>query len=87
MQGERCRWNLVKNPLRMNGKQRSVRSAGREMVDPSGQELRILLDSVNVIHKEFFHGFDYVATRMPTKDPNLLSVCFVRDLHGNRVHI
>ncbi|MDQ3494575.1 MAG: type I restriction endonuclease subunit R [Pseudomonadota bacterium] len=39
--------------------------AEREPVDTSGQALRILLDSLDVIRKECFHGFDYVGTSDP----------------------
>jgi len=41
--------------------------AEREPVDTSGQALRILLDSLDVIRKEFFHGFDYTGTNDPKK--------------------
>ncbi len=34
-------------------------SSGREPVDTSGQALVILLDTLDVIRREFFHGFDY----------------------------
>ena len=41
--------------------------AEREPVDTSGQALAILLDSLDVIRKEFFHGFDYSGTNDPKK--------------------
>ena len=41
--------------------------ADREPVDTSGQALGILLDSLDVIRKEFFHGFDYAGTHDPKK--------------------
>ncbi len=41
--------------------------AEREPVDTSGQALRILLDSLDVIRKEFFHGFDYAGTNDPKR--------------------
>ena len=41
--------------------------AEREPVDTSGQALRILLDSLDVIRKEFFHAFDYVGTNDPKR--------------------
>ena len=41
--------------------------AEREPVDTSGQALRILLDSLDVIRMEFFHGFDYAGTDDPKK--------------------
>lgn len=31
----------------------------REPVDTSGETLRILLDTLDVLRREFFHGFDY----------------------------
>ena len=38
-----------------------TRDAGdeREPVDTSGEALRILLDTMDVVRREFFHGFDY----------------------------
>ena len=46
-----------------------TKDAGAEQapVDTSGQALRILLDSLDVIRKEFFHGFDYAGTEDPKK--------------------
>lgn len=41
--------------------------ADREPVDTSGQALGILLDSLDVIRNEFFHGFDYAGTQDPKK--------------------
>lgn len=39
----------------------------QEPVDTSGQALSILLDSLDVIRKEFLHGFDYSGTNDPKK--------------------
>ena len=37
----------------------------REPVDTSGQALGILLDTIDVIRREFFHGFDYAGHANP----------------------
>ncbi len=44
-----------------------TRDAGaeREPVDTSGAALRVLLDTLDVIRKEFFHGFDYAGFEQP----------------------
>lgn len=44
-----------------------TRDAGseREPVDTSGQALAILLDTLDVIRREFFHGFDYAGFADP----------------------
>lgn len=44
----------------------------REPVDTSGQALKILLDTVDVIRKEFFHGFDYTGIQSPKVALSLL---------------
>lgn len=44
----------------------------REPVDTSGQALKILLDTVDVVRKEFFHGFDYSGFENPKKALSLL---------------
>jgi type I restriction enzyme R subunit len=51
-----------------------TREAGaeREPVDTSGQALAILLDTLDVIRKEFFHGFDYSGCEDPKRALALL---------------
>jgi len=51
-----------------------TRDAGaeREPVDTSGEALRILLDTLDVIRKELFHGFDYAGYADPKKALSLL---------------
>lgn len=44
----------------------------REPVDTSGQALGILLDTLDVIRKEFFQGFDYAGFEQPQKALALL---------------
>ena len=44
----------------------------REPVDTSGQALTILLDSLDILRKEFFHGFDYAGHPDPKKALALL---------------
>lgn len=44
----------------------------KEPVDTSGQALKILLDTVDVIRKEFFHGFDYTGFQNPKVALSLL---------------
>jgi type I restriction enzyme R subunit len=46
--------------------------AEREPVDTSGQALRILLDTLDVLRKEFFHGFDYTGAADPKRALALL---------------
>jgi type I restriction enzyme R subunit len=46
--------------------------AEREPVDTSGAVLKILLDTLDVIRKEFFHGFDYAGFGNPKKALALL---------------
>lgn len=43
-----------------------------EPVDTSGQALRILLDTLDVVRKEFFHGFDYAGSDDPKRALSLL---------------
>ena len=51
-----------------------TRDAGqeREPVDTSGEALRILLDTLDVIRREFFHGFDYAGFADPRRALALL---------------
>lgn len=51
-----------------------TRDAGqeREPVDISGEALRILTDTLDVIRREFFHGFDYMGFQDPKKALALL---------------
>lgn len=51
-----------------------TRDAGqeREPVDTSGESLRILLDTLDVIRREFFHGFDYARFADPKRALALL---------------
>lgn len=51
-----------------------TRDAGqeREPVDTSGEALRILLDTLDVIRREFFHGFDYAGFADPKRALALL---------------
>jgi type I restriction enzyme R subunit len=51
-----------------------TRDAGqeREPVDTSGEALRILLDTLDVIRREFFHGFDYAGFADPKRALSLL---------------
>lgn len=51
-----------------------TRDAGsdREPVDTSGQALTILLDTLDVIRREFFHGFDYSGFHDPRRALALL---------------
>lgn len=44
----------------------------REPVDTSGAALNVLLDSLDVIRKEFFHGFNYTGFENPKKALSLL---------------
>lgn len=46
--------------------------AEREPVDTSGQALVILLDTLDVIRREFFHGFDYAGVSDPKRALTLL---------------
>lgn len=46
--------------------------ADREPVDTSGQALQILLDALDVIRREFFHGFNYAGTSDPKRALALL---------------
>lgn len=46
--------------------------AEREPVDTSGQALGILLDTLDVIRKEYFHGFDYTGIADPKRALALL---------------
>jgi type I restriction enzyme R subunit len=46
--------------------------AEREPVDSSGSVLQVLLDTLDVIRKEFFHGFDYAGFGNPKKALALL---------------
>ena len=45
----------------------------REPVDTSGQALAILLDTIDVIRREFFHGFDYSGFGEPKRALVLLA--------------
>jgi type I restriction enzyme R subunit len=47
-------------------------NSDREPVDTSGQALKILLDTMDVIRKEFFHGFEYSGFHNPKKALALL---------------
>lgn len=47
-------------------------NSDKEPVDTSGQALKILLDTVDVIRKEFFHGFDYTGFQNPKVALSLL---------------
>ena len=51
-----------------------TRDAGqeREPVDTSGEALRILLDTLDVLRREFFHGFDYAGIANPKRALSLL---------------
>ena len=51
-----------------------TRDAGqeREPVDTSGEALRVLLDTLDVIRWEFFHGFDYAGFMDPKRALALL---------------
>jgi type I restriction enzyme R subunit len=44
----------------------------REPVDTSGEALRILMDTLDVIRREFFHGFDYAGFADPKRALALL---------------
>jgi len=44
----------------------------RGPVDTSGEALKILLDTLDVIRKEFFHGFEYAGFQAPKKALALL---------------
>jgi type I restriction enzyme R subunit len=46
--------------------------AERKPVDTSGASLQVLLDTLDVIRKEFFHGFDYAGFGNPKKALALL---------------
>ncbi|MDP3247961.1 MAG: type I restriction endonuclease subunit R [Polaromonas sp.] len=45
-----------------------------EPIDTSGQALKILLDTLDVIRKEFFHGFDITGIESPKKALGVLGV-------------
>lgn len=47
-------------------------NSDREPVDTSGQALKILLDTMDVLRKEFFHGFEYGGFHNPKKALSLL---------------
>jgi type I restriction enzyme R subunit len=51
-----------------------TRDAGqeREPVDTSGEALRILLDTLDVLRREFFHGFEYTGFADPKRALALL---------------
>ncbi|HET6632755.1 MAG TPA: type I restriction endonuclease subunit R [Rhodanobacteraceae bacterium] len=51
-----------------------TRDAGaeREPVDTSGAALQVLLDTLDVVRKEFFHGFDYAGFNDPKQALALL---------------
>jgi len=52
-------------------------------VDTSGQALTILLDTMDVIRKEFFHGFDYKGFENPKKALALLGAAMEHILQVN----
>ena len=62
-----------------------TRDAGsdREPVDTSGQALKILLDTLDVIRKEFFHGFDHAGFENPKKALALLGAAMEHVLQVN----
>ncbi|MBS0456693.1 MAG: type I restriction endonuclease subunit R [Proteobacteria bacterium] len=51
-----------------------TRDAGqeREPIDTSGEALRVLLDTLDVLRREFFHGFDYAGFADPKRALSLL---------------
>ena len=57
--------------------------ADREPVDTSGAALQVLLDTLDVIRKEFFHGFDYVGFGNPKKALALLGPAMEHVLQVN----
>ncbi|HEX5353670.1 MAG TPA: type I restriction endonuclease subunit R [Rhodanobacteraceae bacterium] len=57
--------------------------AEREPVDTSGAALQVLLDTLDVIRKEFFHGFDYAGFGNPKKALALLGPAMEHILQVN----
>ncbi|QRP64186.1 type I restriction endonuclease subunit R [Rhodanobacter sp. FDAARGOS 1247] len=57
--------------------------AEREPVDTSGAALQVLLDTLDVIRKEFFHGFDYAGIEQPKKALALLGPAMEHILQVN----
>lgn len=57
--------------------------AEREPVDTSGAALQVLLDTLDVIRKEFFHGFDYTGIEHPKKALALLGPAMEHILQVN----
>lgn len=55
----------------------------REPVDTSGQALRILLDTLDVIRKEYFHQFDYAGFADPKHALSLLGPAMEHVLQVN----
>ncbi|MEO6924573.1 MAG: type I restriction enzyme endonuclease domain-containing protein, partial [Bryocella sp.] len=56
----------------------------REPVDTSGEALRILLDTLDVIRKQFFHGFDYSGIDNPKRALSLLGPAMEHVIQVNR---
>jgi type I restriction enzyme R subunit len=57
--------------------------AEREPVDTSGAALQVLLDTLDVIRKEFFHGFDYAGFGHPKQALALLGPAMEHILQVN----
>ena len=57
--------------------------AERKPVDTSGAVLQVLLDTLDVIRKEFFHGFDYAGFGSPKKALALLGPAMEHILQVN----
>jgi type I restriction enzyme R subunit len=57
--------------------------ADREPVDTSGAALQALLDTLDVIRNEFFHGFDYAGFGQPKKALSLLGPAMEHILQVN----
>ncbi|HET6587730.1 MAG TPA: type I restriction endonuclease subunit R [Oleiagrimonas sp.] len=57
--------------------------AEREPVDTSGAALQVLLDTLDVIRKEYFHGFDYAGYENPKQALALLGPAMEHILQVN----
>jgi type I restriction enzyme R subunit len=67
--------------------QQYTKASGKDSspVDTSGQALKILLDTVDVIRKEYFHGFDYKGIENPKKALSILGLAMEHILQVNPV--
>ena len=55
----------------------------KQPIDVSGEALKVLLDTLDVIRKEFYHGFDYHGYKTPSKALRLLQPAMEHILQVN----